>query len=169
VRKKFSPAPRAALLQSGKRAFFLGPVGIDEGRNVEEKLQLVLRVESLLGRLGVKARVGVLAGGRKEDASRGAGKSLREAEELVKILGKEGIDSSSYEIRIEDAFEHSNVIIAPSGVAGNLIFRTLVFLGSGKGWGAPFLMEKVFIDTSRAKKDYEKAVKLACALANLDL
>ncbi len=35
----------------------------------------------------------------------------------------------------------------PDGISGNLIFRMLVFLGGGYWYGAPVLMEKVFVDT----------------------
>ncbi|MDL5501593.1 MAG: methyltransferase, partial [Candidatus Methanoperedens sp.] len=52
----------------------------------------------------------------------------------------------------------------PDGISGNLIFRTLVFLGGGYGHGAPVLMEKVFVDTSRVGGHYTRAIMLASAL-----
>ncbi|MDD1717629.1 MAG: phosphotransacetylase, partial [Methanoregulaceae archaeon] len=47
-------------------------------------------------------------------------------------------------------------------ISGNLIFRTLVFLGAGKGHGAPVInIDKIFVDTSRASPDYTNAILLA--------
>jgi predicted methyltransferase MtxX (methanogen marker protein 4) len=43
-----------------------------------------------------------------------------------------------------------------------LIFRTLTFLGSGQGHGAPVVnIDKIFVDTSRASPDYANAIRLA--------
>jgi len=39
-----------------------------------------------------------------------------------------------------------------------------VFLGGGHGYGAPVLMDKVFVDTSRVKEDAKRAIMLASAL-----
>jgi len=75
-----------------------------------------------------------------------------------------GISAKNYSILIEDAIKDANLIIAPDGISGNLIFRTLVFLGGGNGFGAPVLMEKVFVDTSRVKEDSARAIMLASAL-----
>jgi predicted methyltransferase MtxX (methanogen marker protein 4) len=70
-----------------------------------------------------------------------------------------------YEILIEDAVKTCGVIIAPDGISGNLIFRTLVFLGGGHGHGAPVLnIGKIFVDTSRASPDYTNALLLAASL-----
>lgn len=159
---------RAVLLETKNRFFLLAPVGIDEGKNAKEKLEIIKKGAALLSRLGMEPEVGVLSGGRKEDAARSVKirKSIEKAEKVTEKARALGINATNYQILIEDAVQRSNLIIAPDGVSGNLIFRTLVFLGSGKGWGAPVLMEKVFVDTSRAKKDYIRPIKLACALAN---
>jgi putative methanogen marker protein 4 len=159
---------RAVLLETKNGFFFLAPVGIDEGRTVGDKVEIIKKSAALLARLGMEPKVGVLSGGRKEDAERNSEirKSIEDAEKVTEKATALGINTANYQILIEDAVRERNLVIAPDGVSGNLIFRTLVFLGSGKGWGAPVLMEKVFVDTSRAKKDYIGAIKLACALAN---
>nr|HML26066.1 methyltransferase [Methanomethylovorans sp.] len=65
--------------------------------------------------------------------------------------------------------KEANFLIAPDGISGNLIFRTLVFLGCGDGMGAPILMDKyVFVDTSRVGGHYAKAIMVAGALANMN-
>jgi len=58
------------------------------------------------------------------------------------------------------------VLIAPDGVSGNLIFRTLHFLGGWDALGAPVLnIGRVYVDTSRAKASYADSIELAASLA----
>ena len=83
-----------------------------------------------------------------------------EAELVAKLSG-----SFHCEILIEDAVESCGLIIAPDGISGNLIFRTLTFLGAGHGHGAPVLnISRIFVDSSRASPDYTNALMLAAAL-----
>jgi predicted methyltransferase MtxX (methanogen marker protein 4) len=80
-----------------------------------------------------------------------------------------GINTKHYTILIEDAVKESNFIIAPDGISGNLIFRTVAFLGGGDGLGAPVLMDDyVFVDTSRVGGHFTKAIMLASALSHLN-
>jgi predicted methyltransferase MtxX (methanogen marker protein 4) len=73
-----------------------------------------------------------------------------------------------HEIMIEDAIQESNFIIAPDGISGNLIYRTLVHLGGGSSHGAlyyPLAKEgTVIVDTSRSADELE--YKTAIMLAN---
>jgi predicted methyltransferase MtxX (methanogen marker protein 4) len=86
--------------------------------------------------------------------------SIAEAE-LVAQLG----DAEHCEILIENAVETCGIIIAPDGVSGNLVFRTLTFLGGGLGHGAPVVnISRIFVDTSRASPNYANALLLAAAL-----
>ena len=62
--------------------------------------------------------------------------SLEDGELLTSLMNKESIDAKHYFILIEDAIaEGANLIIAPDGICGNLIFRTLVLLGKEKAMG----------------------------------
>jgi putative methanogen marker protein 4 len=158
---------RVALLETADgRPFFLAPVGIDEGNSVEDKVELIKRGAEHFRRLGVEMRVGILSGGRFEDKGRDktVDRTLEDAELVTKNVTAVGIEAKNYSILIEDAIEEANFIMAPDGISGNLIFRTLVFLGGGYGHGAPVLMEKVFVDTSRAGGHYTRAIILASAL-----
>ena len=66
---------------------------------------------------------------------------------------------------IENAVEDADLIIAPDGISGNLIFRTMHLIGGALALGAPIInIDKVFIDTSRAKKDYKDSIALAMRL-----
>jgi len=158
---------RVALLETADgRPFFLAPVGIDEGNSVYDKVELIKRGAEHFKRLGIEMRVGILSGGRFEDKGRDktVDRTLEEAEAVTRKVRYLGIEAKNYSILIEDAIEEANFIIAPDGISGNLIFRTLVFLGGGYGHGAPVLMEKVFVDTSRAGGHYTRAIMLASAL-----
>lgn len=158
---------RIALLETAEGTpFFLAPVGIDEGSSLDDKVELVKRGVEHIERFGIKVKVGILSGGRFEDVGRDerVDRTLAEAELVTKRLCESGIEAANYAILIEDAVKEANFIIAPDGISGNLIFRTLVFLGGGHGYGAPVLMEKVFVDTSRVKVDIKGAIMLASAL-----
>jgi len=151
---------RAALLETAShQLFFLAPVGVDEGWTVQEKVALVEKVRRLAEKFGLPPRVAVLSGGRFGDVGRHpqVDRSLADAELVAKLTG-----ATHYEILIEEAIIHAGVIIAPDGITGNLIFRTLTFLGSGQGHGAPVVnIDKIFVDTSRASPDYANAIRLA--------
>ncbi|MDP3105293.1 MAG: methanogenesis marker protein Mmp4/MtxX [Candidatus Methanoperedens sp.] len=160
---------RIALMETADGTpFFLAPVGIDEGNSVEDKTELVKRGVEHLKRLGIEANVGILSGGRFEDKGRDkiVDRTLDDAEIVTKRLLDLGVNAKNYSILIEDAIKEANFIIAPDGISGNLIFRTLVFLGGGYGYGAAVLMDKVFVDTSRVKEDAGRAIMLASALVN---
>ena len=158
---------RVALLETADgRPFFLAPVGIDEGNSVDDKVELIKRAAGLFRRIGVEMKVGILSGGRFEDIGRDktVDRTLEDAKLVTNKVRALGIDAKNYSILIEDAIEEANFIMAPDGISGNLIFRTLVFLGGGYGHGAPVLMEKVFVDTSRVGGHYTRAIMLASAL-----
>ena len=155
---------RIALLEtiSGKK-FLLTPVGVDEGRTVGEKLELIKKGRIIAKKFGLPEKVGILSGGRLGDIGRHpqVDASMADAELLAR-LG----DATHCEILIEDAVETCGLIIAPDGISGNLVFRTLVFLGGGHGHGAPVVnIRRLFVDSSRASPDYSNALLLAASLS----
>jgi predicted methyltransferase MtxX (methanogen marker protein 4) len=128
----------------------------------------------LAERLDLDLNIGVLSGGRKSDVGRHmeVDKTIEEAEKIVQLVKTQGFSKiKNYHILVEDAIEDdSNLLIAPNGITGNLMFRTLAYLGNGRGYGAPLMgIEKTFIDTSRAggADDYLVALKMAGALTTL--
>lgn len=154
---------RAALLETARgEQFFLAPVGVDEGWEIGERIELARKAQEMAVRFGLPGKIGVLSGGRSGDIGRhpAVDRSLADAELIARMTG--GVH---YQILIEDAVRDCGVIIAPDGISGNLIFRTLVFLGSGRGHGAPVLnIDRIFVDTSRATPDYGNAIRLADSL-----
>ena len=154
---------RIALLETvyGKK-FLLTPVGVDEGWTVAEKLELIKKGRIIAKKFGLPEKTGILSGGRLGDIGRHpqVDASMAEAE-LVARLG----DATHCEILIEDAVETCGLIIAPDGISGNLVFRTLTFLGGGHGHGAPVVnISRIFVDSSRASPNYSNALLLAASL-----
>ena len=166
---KMPALQRLALLTTADGTpFFLAPVGIDEGNSRDDKIELICKsISYITAKFGIRVKVAVLSGGRFEDVGRSAlvDQSLADGEFTCGKLRELGIDAKHYGILIEDAIKDANFVVAPDGITGNLIFRTLTFLGGGNGFGAPVLMERVFVDTSRVKTNLSNAIMLASALA----
>ncbi|NMB78968.1 MAG: methanogenesis marker protein Mmp4/MtxX [Methanomicrobiales archaeon] len=154
---------RIALLETaGGTKFLLTPVGVDEGWSVSDKVELVKKGLVIAKKFGLPEKAGILSGGRFGDLGRHheVDASMVDAKEVARITGAE--DS---QILIEDAVKTCGLIIAPDGISGNLIFRTLVFLGAGHGHGAPVVnIHKIFVDSSRASPNYTNALLLAVSL-----
>jgi len=160
----------AFMVISGGRIVLLSPVGVDEGRSMEEKVEIIDFGCRLLAKFKAKEKVGVLSGGRLEDFGRHmkVDETLMEGEKVTSSALDKGIQAKHYGILIEEAAKSSNMLLAPDGISGNLIFRTLNFFGGAKGIGAPVVnIHKIFIDTSRAKDDYCDDIALASALCSV--
>lgn len=177
---------RASYIKSNideNHQFLIGPVGIDEGDAIDEKLNLALSAVEFMNKIGKSPKIAILAGGRKEDFGRSSiiDKSIEESEKLVGKIEKSLLGSSfssdfhvkNYYILIEKAVkERNNIIIAPDGIIGNIIFRSLVLLSSWESYGAIALgMDKIFIDTSRdqTKEGYIRALRFAQSLVEKGL
>lgn len=165
---------RLALLETvNGHQFFYGPVGIDECNNLGEKIEFIENSLKQLKLLNITPNISVLSGGRKGDVGRNkqVDISIQNAENIVLEMKKlyPGLAIHHDEILIENAIKNkSNLIIAPNGISGNLIYRTLVHLGGGKAFGAIYMnLEHVIIDTSRVgeKSEIQGALLLALALS----
>jgi len=159
----------AALEPPSGTLFFLAPVGIDEGWGLEEKIEFIRLGKEFLENFGIRPRFGILSAGRLSDIGRNEviDRSIRQAEEVVGWGKRAGLDIEHDEILIEKAVSTRNFILAPDGVTGNLIFRTLHFIGKGRALGAPVLnLNEIFVDTSRAKQSYVDSIAFAAALVN---
>ena len=156
---------RIAVLETpeGDR-FLLAPVGVDEGWTVEEKCSLVTKARALAGQLGYPDSTAILSGGRSGDIGRHpkVDQSIADACEVAQRTG-----ATHAEILIEDAARDYGIIIAPDGISGNLIFRTLALLGGGRAMGAPVVnISRIFVDTSRASSNYRDALLMAAKLSD---
>lgn len=159
---------RVAFMEPrGGRLIILSPVGIDEGWTEDQRFDLAVRSADLARRVGMGSRIAVMSGGRCEDVGRckAVDRSIESARTIVKRLVAEGYDAYHSQILIEDAVREADIVIAPEGITGNIIFRTMHMVGGAKALGAPVVnSEKVFIDTSRAKTDYRDSIALAMRL-----
>ncbi|MBY8986376.1 MAG: methanogenesis marker protein Mmp4/MtxX [Candidatus Lokiarchaeota archaeon] len=147
---------RLALLETvNGHQFFYGPVGIDECNNLVDKLEFIEQSLKEFELLNIKPNISILSGGRLGDIGRDEkiDKSIRDGEKIVEIIKKKypTLSINHHEILIEDAVRNkANLILAPEGISGNLIYRTLVHLGGGKAYGAIYMgLKKAIIDTSR--------------------
>ena len=165
---------RFTLLETANNnEFFYGPVGIDECSTFKEKQCFIDYALDQFQKINIRPKISVLSGGRKGDEGRDplVDKSMQTAENLVTYFQKEYADLEIYhdEILIEKAIQrNSNLIIAPDGISGNLIYRTLVHLGGGKAYGAICMgIDNIIIDTSRVgeKSEIYGALTLALALS----
>ncbi|VVB72739.1 Uncharacterised protein [uncultured archaeon] len=159
---------RLALLELDGWAFLLGPVGIDEGETISDRLSLAVEGAKFLQRLGVASRAAVLSGGRMEDLGRceRVDCSLAEGELIAARAREAGLEAKHKGILIESC-RGDDIIIAPEGVSGNLIFRTLLLLCGAQSYGAPVMMDKIFIDSSRSRAGFDGPVMLASSLAGM--
>ena len=164
---------RATYVNGDEYEFLLTPVGIDECETVEDRLDIVKNCIDFLKRLGKTPKIAVLAEGRKDDFGRGpeVSQSITDSEKLTELI-KENTDEEveNYYILVEKAIKDGcNVIVAPNGRVGNIIFRTLVLLNSWPSYGAiTFGMDKIYIDTSRDQsiEGYVRSLTLAYELDN---
>ncbi len=171
LKTKFSDISRATYVNGDDMEFLLTPVGIDEGKTVEDKLKIAVECGKFLKKQSKNPKVAVLASGRKGDYGRSEeiSKSIDESEELTKLIKEEtDFEVTNHYILIEKALKDKcNIIIAPDGIIGNIIFRTLVLVNSWPSCGAiTFGINGVYIDTSRDQniKGYLRSLKLAYKL-----
>ncbi|CDF31372.1 methanogenesis marker protein Mmp4/MtxX [Methanomethylophilus alvi] len=162
---------RAVLMDYRGRVFLMAPVGIDEGWTVEDKVQMAEKGAALMKDMGLPSqRIAVMSGGRSDDIGRNdiVDKTITDALEVVRQLNRKGYDAYHAQILIEDVVEDADIVIAPDGIAGNLIFRVMHFIGNVTALGAPVLNgDKVFVDTSRVKTDFTDSIILAMKLAGM--
>jgi putative methanogen marker protein 4 len=147
---------RLALLETFTGyQFFFGPVGIDECIDLDSKILFVNKAINEIKALNLEPKVNILSGGRIGDIGRNpkVDSSIEEAQKVVEHFRAKNssLKIEHSEILIENAIaKKTNLIIAPDGITGNLIYRTLVHLGGGKAYGAIYMdIDRAIVDTSR--------------------
>ncbi|WP_405306611.1 methanogenesis marker protein Mmp4/MtxX [Methanobrevibacter sp.] len=154
LKKHYPNLSRATYVNGNGHEFLLSPVGIDEGNTIDEKYEIVLNCIDFLKKVGKKPKIAVLAEGREDDFGRGGevSNSIIDSKKLTKLIQENTSEEvENCFILIEKAINSkANIIIAPNGRVGNMIFRTLVLVSSWPSHGAvTFGIDKIYIDTSR--------------------
>ena len=174
LKEHYPNLSRATYVNGKDYEFLLSPVGIDEGVSVEDKFEIAMNCCDFLKKLGKTPKIAVLAEGREDDFGRGSevSNSIKDAKKLTKMIEETSEDVTNYFILIEKAMkDNCNVIIAPNGRVGNIIFRTLILLNSWPSYGAvTFGIDKTYIDTSRDQsiEGYVRSLILVNDLAEHD-
>lgn len=165
IRKEYPHIFRASILEIDNHKFMLTPVGIDECDTIIAKKTIIKECSKIVEQSGHTPKIALLSGGRKQDKGRSPkiDKTIDECEEIVQDLKDEYNIQHDY-ILIEEAINnHANIIVAPDGIMGNIIFRSLVLVAGIKSYGALTLKQPhLFIDTSRSqtKEGYVNSIKL---------
>ena len=153
LKEKYPNLSRATYVNGDEYDFLLTPVGIDECVSVEDKFNMAMNCVDFLKKVNKVPKIAVLAEGREDDFGRGSevSNSIKESKKLTKMIEESNEDVKNYFILIEKAInDKCNIIIAPNGRVGNIIFRTLVLLNSWPSYGAiTFGIDRTYIDTSR--------------------
>lgn len=161
---------RMTLMEIRGRPVILAPVGIDEGDTLEDLITLARKGREVAELLGMHYRVGVISGGRLEDIGRSpkVDRLLSLSNSLTEKLRELGLEADNFGIEIERALESgATILLAPDGIIGNVIFRSLVLVANIDSFGAyASALPKVYVDTSRAKGSYFLPLVFASALAH---
>lgn len=170
----FPDISRATYVNGEGHEFLLTPVGIDEGNTIDEKFKIAINCAEFLKSLSKDPKIAVLADGRKGDYGRSEtiSQSIDDSEKLTEMIRQNtDFEVKNYYILIEKALkDNCNIIIAPDGIIGNIIFRTLILVNSWPSCGAvTFGIDKPYIDTSRDQsvEGYLRSIRFAYHLANL--
>ena len=174
LKTKFPKITRATYVNGNGIEFLLTPVGIDEGQNIKSKYETIINCCEFLKKQGTTPKIAIMASGRKGDYGRNSeiSQSIDESEKLTSLIKETtNYKIKNYYILIEQAIKDKyNIIIAPNGIIGNIIFRTLVLINKWSSYGAiTFGLEQIYIDTSRDQsiEGYERSLKLAYKLVNI--
>ena len=174
LKTRFDDISRATYINGNNVEFLLTPVGIDEGTTLDDKLKIAIYCGEFLKKQSKKPKIAVMASGRKGDYGRSKeiSKSIDDSEKLTELIEENtDFEVKNHYILIEQAIKDKcNVIIAPDGIIGNIIFRTLVLVNLWPSCGAvTFGIDSIYIDTSRDQNvdGYLRSLKLAYNLANI--
>lgn len=166
LKDKYKEFYRASFIELKEHQFLLAPVGIDEGDHLLQKLQIIRLGVPYLKKIGLKPKVAILSGGRVQDVGRSQkiDNSIWQGKLLTRIT-RDKYPVQHHYILIEEAIaDNANLILAPEGISGNLIFRSLVLTGCAISHGAITLgINQILIDTSRSQdvEGYVRALKFA--------
>jgi len=158
-----------------QRIFAFGPVSAAEAKNKDERKEYALYCCNLLCRFGITPKVMVMAACRSgsKELTTDNKNSWNEAEEIVAYLNKNGFYAENVGIELDIAVEKGNMILPVSGLVGNQVYRSLVFLGKGDVIAVPAFpatsdtLSLCYEDNSRNENDYSQHIRAAMAISTV--
>lgn len=174
LKESYPKISRATYIHGKGHEFIISSVGIDEGNTLKEKLNIAVHCIDFMKKLKKTPKIATLSYARPGDYGRSEeiNQSLDDAKKLTQLIEKhtnQKIENSC--VLIDQAIKNKcNILIAPNGIVGNTIFRTLVLLNSWPSFGAiTFGIDDIYIDTSRdqSREGYLRSLELAYKLAKL--
>ena len=153
----------ACLLKKNNTILLIAPVGIDEGKTINEKINFINYGIQLLHKIHLKIKIGIFEKNLKKRLSLYPYKiifqNIKKKHHLkIKLFTSESFSKSYFT---------SNFLILPNGITGNLVFRTLSHICNLDGFGAPMKInfikdhKKIYIDTSRSLDHYINAIEFS--------
>ena len=174
LKDRYPKISRATYINGKNHEFLISSVGIDEGNTVDEKLKIAIGCINFLKKLKKTPKIATLSYARPGDYGRSLeiNQSIDDTKKLTKLIEKhtnQKVENNC--VLVDRAIKNNcNILIAPNGIVGNTIFRTLVLLNSWPSFGAiTFGIDEIYIDTSRDQniEGYLRSLKLAYKLAKL--
>ncbi len=174
LKESYPKISRATYINGQNHEFLISSVGIDEGNTIDEKLKIAIDCINFLKKLKKTPKIATLSYARPGDYGRSKeiNKSLDDTKKLSKLIEKhtnQKVENTC--VLVDQAIKNNcNILIAPNGIIGNTIFRTLVLLNSWPSFGAiTFGIDDIYIDTSRDQntQGYIRSLELAYKLAKL--
>jgi predicted methyltransferase MtxX (methanogen marker protein 4) len=144
LKEKDAKIFRLSLFLTHKnQLIFTVPCGPDNSEGLNDLSFCVHSGLSLLRRLGIEPKIGIISGGRQGDLGRSdaVDKTIHNAESLLHILQKEKISAKHYTILIEDAIKETDFLILPDSLSGEMILKTTAGIGSGREIGNVLLLK----------------------------
>ncbi len=174
LKEEYPKISRATYINSKNHEFLISSVGIDEGNTIDEKLEIAINCIDFLKKLKKTPKIATLSYARLGDYGRSPqiNQCIDDAKKLTQLIeNKTNIKIENSCVLIDQAIKNDcNILIAPNGIVGNTIFRTLVLLNSWPSYGAiTFGIDGIYIDTSRDRNTdgYLRSLELAYKLAKL--
>ena len=132
------------FLTDKNKLVFTAPCGPDKSEGLDDLSFCVHAGLSLLRRLGLDPKIGIISGGRQGDLGRSAvvDQTIHDAESLLHLLQKENISAKHYTILIEDAVKDVDFLILPDSLSGEMILKTVAGIGAGREIGNVLLLKK---------------------------
>ncbi len=150
--------------------WLITPVVQHDDATVEGKVYLSTCAAAILAALGVRPKIGVLAGDEREERGYlpSVDQSIDEALAVVDALRGVGLEADFFGLRVDNASALCNVVVPTDGTVGNFIYRSLGYIGGAELVGAITLSNRIVsLDTSRYNDCFGLAVQAATALKNL--